>query len=406
MQGVCLINYNARLYDPQIGRFMGADSMVEAPYSTQDWNRYTYVGNNPLSFSDPSGQCFLGCFWKSPVGRAGIALVAALLMQYEFLPAVEGAAFASSVSGTFINAGISGGVSGYISTGKLSGAIFGSLEAMSFAWVHFTKTMSMGFPENPADYTVGQTLGSAIMHGFVGGIFSAAEGSKFGSGFLAAGMSDVAASTDSSGFDVGDTLKHAVLGGLGSMLGGGKFANGAVTGAFGYLFNDQLDTRHADPCAGVAAALQCTTSSNPGPHDNGDCALNGCDDVRQTPPIKISVGGTLGAGPTLVVDLNSDGTNYVGAGPGLAARARINLNAPSKFSLDPSGSASGDLLTFHLGQEPMGQIYKFDIGGGAVIGVDFSIYFNEHGAAGGLSGGLVDGAGTSLTTGVRWRPGH
>ena len=38
--------------------------MTENPFSTQGWNRYSYVGNSPLNFTDPSGYCFLGCFWK------------------------------------------------------------------------------------------------------------------------------------------------------------------------------------------------------------------------------------------------------------------------------------------------------------------------------------------------------
>ncbi len=40
--------------------------MTESPYSTQGWNRYAYVGNSPLNFADPSGYCFLGCFWQKP----------------------------------------------------------------------------------------------------------------------------------------------------------------------------------------------------------------------------------------------------------------------------------------------------------------------------------------------------
>src|SRR6266852_738331 len=57
-------NLNGRVYDPQLGKFTSADPSIESPYGTQGWNRYSYVGNNPLSFTDPTGFCFLGCFWK------------------------------------------------------------------------------------------------------------------------------------------------------------------------------------------------------------------------------------------------------------------------------------------------------------------------------------------------------
>ena len=56
MPGVCLVNGNARLYDPVLGRFLAADPTVEAPALSQDWNRYSYVVNNPLAFVDPSGN--------------------------------------------------------------------------------------------------------------------------------------------------------------------------------------------------------------------------------------------------------------------------------------------------------------------------------------------------------------
>ncbi|MEI9988944.1 MAG: FG-GAP-like repeat-containing protein [Rhizomicrobium sp.] len=64
IDAVCLVNLNARLYDSTLGRFMSADPMTENWYNQQILNRYSYVGNNPLSFTDPSGLCFLGCFWK------------------------------------------------------------------------------------------------------------------------------------------------------------------------------------------------------------------------------------------------------------------------------------------------------------------------------------------------------
>jgi hypothetical protein len=44
-----------RVYDPNLGRFLSADLFVQSPYDTQNYNRYSYVGNNPLSFIDPTG---------------------------------------------------------------------------------------------------------------------------------------------------------------------------------------------------------------------------------------------------------------------------------------------------------------------------------------------------------------
>jgi RHS repeat-associated protein len=53
--GLGLIHMNGRLYDPTIGRFLSADPVISEPESTQGYNRYSYVGNNPLSYMDPSG---------------------------------------------------------------------------------------------------------------------------------------------------------------------------------------------------------------------------------------------------------------------------------------------------------------------------------------------------------------
>ncbi len=51
-----LMFYHARYYAPQIGRFVQADTIIPNPAAPQDFNRYSYVGNNPLGFTDPSGH--------------------------------------------------------------------------------------------------------------------------------------------------------------------------------------------------------------------------------------------------------------------------------------------------------------------------------------------------------------
>ncbi len=46
----------ARYYDPTIRRFITPDTIVQAPYDPQSLNRYAYVRNNPLIYTDPSGN--------------------------------------------------------------------------------------------------------------------------------------------------------------------------------------------------------------------------------------------------------------------------------------------------------------------------------------------------------------
>ncbi|MES9957649.1 MAG: RHS repeat-associated core domain-containing protein [Sedimenticola sp.] len=50
-----LIHMNGRVYDPELGRFLSPDPYIQEPYNTQSFNRYAYVQNNPLRYTDPSG---------------------------------------------------------------------------------------------------------------------------------------------------------------------------------------------------------------------------------------------------------------------------------------------------------------------------------------------------------------
>jgi len=54
-----LINMNARLYDPVLGRFLSPDPFVQSPLFSQNFNRYSYVLNNPLKYTDPDGEKIL-----------------------------------------------------------------------------------------------------------------------------------------------------------------------------------------------------------------------------------------------------------------------------------------------------------------------------------------------------------
>jgi len=52
-----LLYYHARYYDPTLARFVSADSLVSKHENSQAFNRYSYVTNNPLRYTDPTGHC-------------------------------------------------------------------------------------------------------------------------------------------------------------------------------------------------------------------------------------------------------------------------------------------------------------------------------------------------------------
>jgi RHS repeat-associated protein len=51
-----LINMNGRMYDSALGRFLSPDDHVQLPDLCQNYNRFSYCLNNPLKYTDPSGE--------------------------------------------------------------------------------------------------------------------------------------------------------------------------------------------------------------------------------------------------------------------------------------------------------------------------------------------------------------
>jgi RHS repeat-associated protein len=234
LAAVGLVHMNGRVYDPLLARFGTPDPTTENPFSTQGWNRYSYVGNSPLNFTDPSGYCFLGCFWK-PIFKAigkffreswrAIAQIAIGVLCSPLGPICAGIAAA-------VVTGISGGNLGAV----LRAGLIAGLTAFAFKAV--------------GDITQHQpTFGTAIHaqniagHAAVGCLSAVASGGKCGPGALSGAAGSLGAPLVRASFGgdiVGGTVASSVLGGLGSVAGGGKFANGAVTAAFGYLFNEAM----------------------------------------------------------------------------------------------------------------------------------------------------------------------
>jgi len=70
-----LYNYGARLYDSAIGRFLSVDPVVANLYDPQTLDPYAYCRNNPLIYTDPSGEVFLaalGVLFVAPIVIAAV----------------------------------------------------------------------------------------------------------------------------------------------------------------------------------------------------------------------------------------------------------------------------------------------------------------------------------------------
>ena len=183
---------NGRLYDPQLGRFLSPDAQIQYPDQTQSFNRYTYVNNNPLSYTDPSGYGFFSKLWKKikrfvrEWGRVIIAAIVASIVgpwvynQYFWANAAAGT-FSTVTSLTIQASVIAGAVSGFaagliISGGDFKGALYGALSGAAFGYVagQFGKVWNMK---------------RVLANASIGGTSAKLQGGKFSQGFLVAGVS-------------------------------------------------------------------------------------------------------------------------------------------------------------------------------------------------------------------------
>ena len=98
-----IINMNGRLYDPVLGRFFSPDNYVQMPDNSQSFNRYSYCLNNPLKYTDPSGE-----FWNIVIGAA---------IGGVFNWASHGFKFNANGLGYFLTGAVSSGVSVGVASG-------------------------------------------------------------------------------------------------------------------------------------------------------------------------------------------------------------------------------------------------------------------------------------------------
>jgi RHS repeat-associated protein len=229
-----LTHMNGRVYDPVLSRFVSADPYVDNPFDLQSLNRYSYVNNNPLGYTDPSG--YFGFEISPSLGR-GLFALGGIMFGAVLGPA--GPIFAGGGWVTTLASGaLAGGVGGFIgSGGNAQAARQGALAGGLFAGAGLIGNQLQGSYGTFAN----DGLGRAALHAVAGCISASAGGGSCGTGAMTAGFTKFAASNINVGnSDWAKLIKYSVIGGTASVIGGGKFANGAVTGAFQYLVNEKV----------------------------------------------------------------------------------------------------------------------------------------------------------------------
>ena len=72
----------SRYYDPAIGRFLNADGIIGANVGAATYNLYSYCGNNPINYGDPSGA-FVFYYGMGADATLAIGLNVAWVQAYD-----------------------------------------------------------------------------------------------------------------------------------------------------------------------------------------------------------------------------------------------------------------------------------------------------------------------------------
>ncbi|MFD2263438.1 RHS repeat domain-containing protein [Lacibacterium aquatile] len=183
-----LIHMNGRIYDASIARFLSADPFVQDAVNTQSYNRYSYVNNNPLAATDPSGY-FLGGLFKS-IGKFFKKLWKPILTTAITLLGTYLAPFTMGIS-MFV----AGAINGYINGGTWQSALFGGIKgyltyAGAFDVPGADSMYASGFFEAFEQASTYATLGAVAATGCLGSMLSGGSCASGAGGALMKNLSN------------------------------------------------------------------------------------------------------------------------------------------------------------------------------------------------------------------------
>ena len=235
VDSIGLINMNARMYDPVIGRFLSADTIVPGVLNSQAHNRYSYVNNNPLKYTDPSGHA------------PNLKKIARAFKNFTVASHIAGAYMAVGFKiggpvGAIQGAKIAMGSYKAYRNGVSTGDILKS-NVKSFAMMGASK---WAFGKVGDNWFIGAEKVAA--HAVVGGTLNRLGGGRFQDGFVSAGIAQLLSPAISYGSTpTARAIIAGTVGGAAAHTGGGDFSDGFWTAAFARMYgesNSQDSKRH------------------------------------------------------------------------------------------------------------------------------------------------------------------
>lgn len=244
---VGIIHMNGRIYDPVLKGFMSPDNFVQDPQNSQNFNRYAYCLNNPLMYTDPSGEYGV---WE---GVAAAAIIATIIAAGNYTYQALTTWMEFSPMGLYKSATI-GGVTGAAMALVSYGV--GSLASQMFVNTACTATTT-ATSSQIAMNTIGKAAFQVVMHGLSQGAITGVSGGNFWQGFAAGAVSSVVSSgsmqfnegigLSGTAGDVSTMFFGTISGGLSAELTGGNFWQGAATGLVVSALNHVAHRSDASP---------------------------------------------------------------------------------------------------------------------------------------------------------------
>jgi RHS repeat-associated protein len=237
LDSVSLVHMNGRVYDPYLGRFLSADTVMQSLGATESINPYAYAWNDPLKYVDPTGHGIgdiIGAIVGIVIAIAAPELISAIATYF------TGAGL--TLASTALIAGFVGGfVGAFVATGSLSAALtaglIAGLSAGAFSEIDSAYSASL---DDPGSAWSKPDL--VLAHAAVGCGSAAASGGNCGKGAIASAVTETAQLEKwipmhalATWGSMRGTVEEGLLGGAVSAIEGGNFREGFTTGAAEYL---------------------------------------------------------------------------------------------------------------------------------------------------------------------------